>query len=886
MDEASELNSALAGRYRIEREIGRGGMATVYVAHDLRHEREVALKVLDPELAAVVGKERFLSEIRVTARLQHPHLLPLFDSGIAENQLFYVMPYVEGESLRALLNNRRQLPIEEAVRIAIGVGSALGYAHRHGVVHRDLKPENILLHEGEPLVADFGIALALSAASTARITQTGVSLGTPQYMSPEQATGDRVIDGRTDIYSLGAVLYEMLTGEPPYTGSSAQAVIAKVVTDKPRPLRAFRDTIPPHVEAAVDRALAKIPADRFDTAQDFVDALRGTRTVALSDPGSKGALTPPGLAPRGRAWRSKLVVGALVAVGFAIGAAAMRTFTPTPPASRPIRFMITQNDSARFRNPPTLSMALARDGSRIVYVGGDATKVQLFVHELDELDAKPIRGLDESELPEIPVLSPDGRNVLYRAGGGYLKRVPVDGGAPVVLADSGTSYSWGDNGVILLYVPPARLFQTSDGAATPRLVATAPRKLGFITFGFPYLLPGSNAALLTMYKGEVAATTAYLGAVRLSDGQVIDLQMSGSNPRYAAGYVFFARPNGSIFAAPFDADKLRITGAAAPVLDNVIVKGTGSAEFGVSDNGTLVYRSGVTEKKLMLVDLHGKETQLLPQLRDYGTPRFSPDGKRLAVAILGTERTARTWIYDKQSGALTRLTDNGGDRPEWSPDGLNILSNQREAGTPRFVKQRWDGSDAPQDFLKVPEREVLELSVPSSGKGYLAARVGAPSRDIWIAPVDSPQAVRPFLATRAEEMMPSVSPDGKWLAYVSNESGRSEVYVRPMPGPGRQLQISTDGGMEPLWSPKRRELFYRGSGKIILARITNLETSPSVTREDLFDDVYVSVPVHSMYGVSPDGTTLVFSKPAGGETKTVVVLNWLDEVRRKLAAAR
>src|SRR5881396_2955618 len=232
-----QLNTALSGRYRIEREIGQGGMATVYLAQDVRHDRHVALKVLNPELGAILGVERFLAEIRVTANLQHPNLLPLFDSGDADGLLFYVMPYVDGESLRARLDREKQLPIDEAVRLALAVASALDYAHRHGVIHRDLKPENILLHDGQPLVADFGIALAVSNAGGNRITQTGLSLGTPQYMSPEQATGDRAIDGRTDVYSLGAVTYEMLTGEPPHSGTTAQAIIAKVITDRPRGIR-------------------------------------------------------------------------------------------------------------------------------------------------------------------------------------------------------------------------------------------------------------------------------------------------------------------------------------------------------------------------------------------------------------------------------------------------------------------------------------------------------------------------------------------------------------------------------------------------------------------------------------------------------------------------
>src|SRR5690348_9130700 len=276
---AGQLESALEGRYTIERELGRGGMATVYLARDVKHDRLVALKVLNPELGAVLGAERFLSEIRVTAALQHPNLLPLFDSGEANGLLYYVMPFVEGETLRARLDREKQLPVEEAVRIAVAVANALDYAHGHGVIHRDLKPENILLQHGQPVVADFGIALAISNAGGARVTQTGLSLGTPQYMSPEQATGDRAIDGRTDIYSLGALTYEMLTGEPPHVGSTSQAIIARVLTERPRSIRATRPSVPEQVEASVDCALEKLPADRWATARDFADALNGVRHV-------------------------------------------------------------------------------------------------------------------------------------------------------------------------------------------------------------------------------------------------------------------------------------------------------------------------------------------------------------------------------------------------------------------------------------------------------------------------------------------------------------------------------------------------------------------------------------------------------------------------------
>src|SRR4051812_22940297 len=272
-DLLSRLQAALADRYRLERELGAGGMATVYLAFDSRHDRRVALKVLRQELAAVIGADRFLAEIRTTANLQHPQILPLFDSGSSDGFLYYVMPYVEGESLRERLRREKQLPVEDAVRIAREVASALDYAHRHGVIHRDIKPENIMLHDGSALVADFGIALAASKAGT-RMTETGMGLGTPHYMSPEQAMGEREITARSDVYALGAVLYEMLTGDPPFTGSTAQAIVARVVTESPRPLIPQRHTIPPEVDAAVLRALEKLPADRFATAAQFADALK------------------------------------------------------------------------------------------------------------------------------------------------------------------------------------------------------------------------------------------------------------------------------------------------------------------------------------------------------------------------------------------------------------------------------------------------------------------------------------------------------------------------------------------------------------------------------------------------------------------------------------
>jgi serine/threonine-protein kinase len=328
-DIVDRLKTALADRYRIERELGSGGMATVYLAEDLKHRRQVAVKVLRPELAAVLGAHRFLNEINVTAQLQHPHILPLFDSGEADGLLYYVMPYVEGVSLEERLRREKQLSIEESLRITGAVASALSHAHRHGVLHRDIKPGNILLHEGDATVADFGIAVAVRAAAGDRLTETGLSLGTPQYMSPEQATGDRELDARSDVYSLGAVLYEMLAGDPPHTGPTVQAVISKVVTEHPRPVGELRDTVPVHIETALDKALAKLPADRFTTAEEFA--------VALERSGAEVVSAGRRTVVAGTAWAERAVRLGSLALTWAVLATAVAVWAMLrPPPAGPV----------------------------------------------------------------------------------------------------------------------------------------------------------------------------------------------------------------------------------------------------------------------------------------------------------------------------------------------------------------------------------------------------------------------------------------------------------------------------------------------------------------------------------------------------------------------
>ncbi len=526
MEAISRLRTSLADRYDIEREIGAGGMATVYLARDQRHHRNVALKVLNPELGAVLGIERFLAEIRVTANLQHPNLLPLFDSGEADGLLFYVMPFVEGESLRARLEREKQLPIDEAVRIAVAIANALDYAHSHHVIHRDLKPENILLQAGQPVVADFGIALAVSKAGGTRVTQTGLSLGTPQYMSPEQATGDRVIDGRTDLYSLGAMTYEMLTGEPPHIGHTSQAIIARLLTDKPRSVRASRSAVPEHVEAAVQRALEKLPADRFSTAKEFADALQGRGTV------SSTSISVPMAAVRktgGLRDRLKDPV-TLAAAGIALAAiavAATSTFRrDTGPAVPPIRFIFAASDSTKPLDNFPWPAAISPDGRIVVYsVGQRGLGSMFYILRTDQLDARPIPGTTGAYQPYF---SPDGEWLAFQMDG-KERKIRFDGSAPVPIADGGSANGadWTVNdeiisGATLTFMGLARV--SAAGGVMTALTHPDSTK-GERQHVWPIATPDGKHVVFAIWYGNLESSQ--LAVASLGDGRVSEPRDQG-----------------------------------------------------------------------------------------------------------------------------------------------------------------------------------------------------------------------------------------------------------------------------------------------------------------------------------------------------------------------
>ena len=886
MDSVARLNSALTLRYDVDREIGRGGMATVYLARDVRHQRNVALKVLSPELGALLGVERFLAEIRVTANLQHPNLLPLFDSGEADGLLFYVMPYVDGESLRVRIEREKQLPVEEAIRIATAVASALVYAHRHGVIHRDLKPENILLHEGQPLIADFGIALAVSNAGGNRITQTGMSLGTPHYMSPEQATGDRTIDGRADIYSLGAVLYEMLTGDPPHSGSTSQAIIARVLTEKPRSVRALRDTVPVYVDAAIERALAKLPADRWATAREFADALthqRPARTTGTESSGDAPDRSISAARPLSRAARSRQIAAWLLIMLAITGAAlagawigAHREEAGTT-ARYPLNFAPDEHASDDIGSP----LALSPDGKLLAYVGYKAGRRSLHVRALAELRARELPGTDGASQP---FFSPDGRWVGF-VDRSHLKKVPGDGGTVVDLADVGGFWgaSWYRDDQIVVSTR-GRLSIVPAIGGTPRPFTKVDTAAG--AQRFPFVLADGKTVLFA-FLGRDGVAGARIAVASLESDATRILDLVGTAPAaIIEGRLIYASAGGALMAVPFDERRQRVTGTPVPVIDGVFVGPAGPLKGTVSRSGSLAYFSGSQTKQVMLADSRGEARPLIAQAGLYDHPRLSPDGTRLALEV-STGGASDIYIFDLASGTLARLTTDGAFNvhPEWTPDGKRVLFSSRRLGLSTLLWQPADHSGPAERLYTGSDSLEVTEGVVSSNGGTLVVRTGGDRNDLWYRRMANDTSMKPLVTGAFDEFGPRISPDGRWVAFASDGSGILQVYVTPLAGPGGRYQVSTDGGATPVWSPDGRRVFYT-SNQQLLAATLSLSSAFSVTaRDTIVRNGMSGVPVHASYDVAPDGKHFVILTSSGPNAELIIVHDWKYELRAKTAAS-
>ena len=676
----------MSDRYRIERELGAGGMATVYLAEDVRHHRKVAVKVLHPELSAVLGPERFLKEITLTASLQHPHILPLFDSGSAASQLFYVMPFVEGETLRARLERERQLPVADAVRIASEAADALAYAHARGIIHRDIKPENILLQNGHALVADFGIALAVEQAGGQRMTQTGISLGTPQYMAPEQAMGERNVDQRADIYALGAVTYEMLAGEPPFVGPTAQAVVAKVITETPRRLSAQRPSVPAHVDEAVRTALEKLPADRFATAEAFATALTTT---------SYHPRAAAGVGASRRFGRDTIVVGA-VALAATVAAVwgwgtvvRSRTSAVGGASSHSWLTTISFPDSA----PPSGPISLSPDGATLVYPARRSGGTQVWVRDAASLEPRALRGTDSAA---YPVVSPDGRRVAFVAGHS-LRVASLDDDRVTTITDTLSTHTpigWADDEHILMPGRQGIWSVPLTGGAWQRLTTIdGAGDEVFQTSASP--LPGGRAIAFVVIPRNYGDNSRFRIAVSDPRTGGHKTLVPGFWARYVEpGYLLVVQPDSALVAVPFDAATRKATGSPIVLASGVNILTNGFAQIAVAATGQLVFATGgASAARVRFARVRRDGTSTIVDSTWVGQAHeiaVSPDGAHAAAVV-----NRGTWDVqerDLRTGALNHVSIPGtvANDPVFSSDGaLVALRRGRSPGRPNLPSGTW-----------------------------------------------------------------------------------------------------------------------------------------------------------------------------------------------------
>jgi Tol biopolymer transport system component/tRNA A-37 threonylcarbamoyl transferase component Bud32 len=889
----TRLAAALADRYRIDRELGQGGMATVYLAEDLKHKRNVAIKVLRPELAAVLGAERFVQEITTTAALQHPHILPLFDSGSADGFLFYVMPFIDGETLRSTLDRETQLGVDAAVKIATEVADALHYAHSRGVIHRDIKPENILLQSGRPMVADFGIALAVSAAAGGRMTETGLSLGTPHYMSPEQATAEKEITARSDIYSLASVLYEMLAGQPPHLGGSAQQIIMKIIAERVPVVTQFRKTVPPNVAAAVAKALEKLPADRFDSAKSFADALAnpqyGLGAETLHANRRAGTVA-------GRRW-ALLGWGAGV-VGVGLSVWALQTRSPTIdeprvamhlnivlPDSAPLSF--TDVGSINWGNP---SLALSPDGHTLVYVALEGNRSRLYRRDLNGFEATPIAG---TEGAFSPVVSPDGEWVAFLVGP-ELRKAPIKGGTAVPLAAITESYGidWSPDGRILVTAREGTevAWVPETGGAPQRI----PTPVGVFPAN-PHILPGGRHALVwTTSSGD---RVQWVGALDLVSGRTVALTrggpvaidslettsaIRGRQPRYlASGHLVYTTPTG-LMAIAFDPATLAVSGTAVEVLSGVRTSPS-STQYAVSADGTLVYAPGTDAERgaLVWVSRDGAVDSLGFAPQRYGTFALSPDGRRVVTLVKSVSSEYELWVYDLERMTENKVITRGTPYlPRWWPDGRRVMFTEMSsvAPYPQVVVRQLVESAGERDTLVVGW-QLSDIGPDTS----TAMGSGGFGRGIWTVPLAGglePVSIDSFPTAWG----PAIAPDSRWIAYTSNEAGQYEVYVTDVRQRGARRKVSIAGGEEPVWSPRGDELFYRWGGQWFAVRVPSRGDSTFGRPTALFRGPYLN-PFERSHDVSRDGRRhLLILGPTERSTGQLhVITNWTEAVKRRVS---
>ena len=896
----SVLSGRRLGAYQVHERIGVGGMGEVYRARDTKLGRDVAIKILPREFTRDSERlARFEREARMLAAFNHPNIATIHGLEEADGVHALVLELVEGETLAERIakgsgfrDRGSGLPVADALAIARQIADALEAAHEKGIIHRDLKPANIkITPAGVVKVLDFGLAKAVadvagtdvSHAPTVTVGRTGdgVILGTPAYMSPEQARG-QAVDKRTDIWAFGCVVYEMLSGRVAFRGATVSDIIVAVLERDPA-WDALPATVPPGVHRLLRHCLEKDAARRLRDAGDARIEIDDAQAVRAREPASKK------IAPSRSMTQWAALIGTVIAT--VIGSWSWINYSRRP-ASEPT------GPSARFTiqfpsDAPVIGqigvgsqVALSPDGSQLAYV---ARAVQgsnrLYVRKVDELESRRVPGTDGAI---DPFFSPDGQWIGFFVGQKLMK-VALAGGLPQTIweldplaAPSGASWSPDDS--VVFAKPGAGLWRVPSAGGTPTPVTTL--NSNEANHLWPDVLPGGKAVLFT---AVTVTGEPQIYAQSLETGQRRALGAGVAAHYLPSGHVVYGQ-GGSLFAVPFDAERLEVAGKPVKVVDNVLRKGdaaVGVPQAAFSRVGSLAFVP-TTSLPLTLVwaDRRGEERSLNVPTRFYFQPRLAPDEQRLAVMIAGD-----IWMWDFSGENLSRLTDDGGHNYLlWTPDGhrVSFLSNSGAVASGARGTIAWkrvEDSNAEAESLLSGQTSGPPLSWSPDGRVLAFVNLHSVTRqDIWTLRVDEKSQPRPFLRTRFAEGAPAFSPDGRWLAYVSDESGRSEVYVQPFPGPGSKFVISTDGGSEPVWPRRGHELFYRNGDSMMAADVTTGLTFTAGKPHRLFDGRYArSTSLWPNYDVTADGQRFLMVKGVEeftSPTQINVVLNWSEELKR------